>query len=273
MVMLTDPAILVPSDPNRPSMEFWIQLSKWATDHRLHIASGVFELATTYYAKWGYPQSSDIFPQEVKMECHRAVLSLLQRIAPPSEVQELVSLHPSYSGKEEFGQAIEFDISEAGHNCVDAIACSDAVWASDNSIDAQCLDLCNPAISIEIMHQPRAQLACEVSNELKAAAKKTTLLIFGGKEDQSRLSEIKQLCGFADVRWFESEPDKHIRDIDSKLAGRTSNDTLVVLVTGFISHSESGKVKKGCTNQEAPLVETRYPRGIVASVRSYYLDN
>ncbi|MCH8611895.1 DUF2325 domain-containing protein [Arsenicicoccus dermatophilus] len=272
MNILTDPALLIPKDSDdgqeaNNQMDFWVSLAGWAVDNRLRVSENVFDLATNFYNEHGYPHAWSIFPREVKNECQRAVSSLLQRVIPPCSTQEIVHLDPPYDDQREFGEALELDIGAVGKETVLAIACAERTWTTLPSVAVQCTDLGSPTVTIELLRAPNESLPSEEGEHLKSETKGKTLLIFGAKIDSSKLDKIKRICDFKDIRWFESEPEKHIRDIDKKISGRRGSNTIVVLVTGFISHAESEEVERACRSNEIPLRQTRYPGKILHVVR------
>lgn len=263
-LILTDPGILIPNDPR--SLDFWERVAKWGTDSRIKLGPSVFSLVLDHFTEFGYPANHDFIPHDIRIDANRILHKLLSNLAVgDDQSQDLMDFHPPYLGPDDWGIALAMDCIECAAHPVAGVAVPEGTWKQD--VDA--VRIVGSDDPISVVCEPGALTIVErigskikKENALRDHFSGTGICIFGGKQQGDIVEKItREICP-RELEWHETEPDKRIREISRKIKGKSSESWIVIVVTGFISHSESGNVKKECRNRNLPLIEVRFPSGI-----------
>lgn len=270
-LVLADAGLLVPDDLQ--DYDFWVRLAGWGVDNRIQLGPSVFDLCIEFFNDHGYPASFDFIPVEIRMDANRVLQKLITRVyLPASPGGHLDEFVPAYQGLETFGIALMMDVMDAIDAPVDGIAHYNAWEQATTSVECKAC-----GISLDLVCDPNHPTQADIHASAECATQESrsffrdkSVLIFGAKRSELVVSELKRTCEPAELTWYETEPKKHIRDIERKLSRRTAGQDIVVMVTGFISHSESGSVKSNCASVGLDLLEVERPNEIPGALEEFF---
>jgi hypothetical protein len=267
--ILCDPSLLIPPDGDEPdiSAAFWVRLIDWSRDRRLRLGPMTYDLVSAQYSERNW-QAFDppACPSELGRPGRRAIYQLLSRVLMVDEPAAVVlpTLSPSHQDTL-VEEAIGNDCAVLNRASLVGIASEEASWSPADkvvSFDPP------PPETLPLLTVPDQEVATEVDHRVADFFAGRRLTIVGGRISPQVVAVLDQRFGISDARWIEADGQKRLQL--ETLEGVRADRDIVVCVTGYIAHADSGKVQMTCRSRsvEAYLVERR--REVVALIERVF---
>lgn len=260
---IVDARILLTDKLENPEdyFEFSRLLGLVVSNERIEITSSSVKWLSDKYAQHGYPDNSR---GGVDTLIYKDILKLFSKVSKVeftmnTEVEKYI---PETVHKPEYLLDYKEEINEIISNYFKweffFIVTNKVFWAKDKVFES--INLSSPLLIhgedlSDLESLLEGDKVCGLKNSVDKI-KGMSPYVLGGQRDASVAERISIFCAVPveKVVWIESEKSKGDRKLDSAIDGISNSENFVIIYTGKIGHSESGKMKKHCSKNGVNLI-------------------
>lgn len=241
--------------------EYWPLLIAWEGDRRTFLGQETWCAIMDRFGKEGYPRCGP-YPAR---DTWRAINALLTRVREPVRVcVSAMGCEPTYKGPAFLGEALLRDCLASVDRTVLGVGSARSSWSDGWVGVPECVTVRgDDAMTLEVAFSPNAVFAGEAAIRTRLLLSGKRVRVVGGKRAaaiEERLADGLEVV----VDWLECEKGKS-PDF-GRLRGLSATRDLVVIITGFIGHSESGKAEGLAVRAECPVLHVETPQGVLGAL-------